>query len=361
MISRRIWVGWGLAVLVAVGAGCRTGPRFDPRARVKPVEGLTAVALTNQLNPEWLRPPTALYTLGPGDVIGIEIMGESASRSTAIVGPDGRIYFHLLPGMDVWGLTLAQTKAKLETGLKQYLRDQPQVVVTLQGVGSRHVWLLGRLAKPGVYPLITPLTVLEAIATAGGALTVPGTTEDLADLRHSFIIRHGQPLVVDLERLLHDGDMSQNIYLQPDDFLYLKSAESRDVYVLGAVGRGGPVPYRRDLSLLAAIATAGGTIQDAYRTHVVILRGSLTKPEIAIVNYHAIEKGKATDVLLEPRDIVYVPYSPFRTLYRYANMAMQSFVGAIAFNEAAHAVSPGAAPVGAFVPGSFFPSPAPAP
>ena len=122
----------------------------------------------------------------------------TASRATTSVGPDGKIYFHLLPGLDVWGLTLAQTKSLLERELAKYMSG-PQVAVALRTVGSKYVWLLGRLTKPGIYAMAAPMTLLEAIALAGGpaksASTV--TTEELADLHHSFVMRQGQLLPVD--------------------------------------------------------------------------------------------------------------------------------------------------------------------
>ena len=70
------------------------------------------------------------------------------------------------------------------------------------------------------------------------------TLQDLADLRHSFVMRQGQSLPVDFYRLLREGDTSQNIYLQPDDFVYVPSALSQQVYVLGAVRFPAPCPTR---------------------------------------------------------------------------------------------------------------------
>jgi polysaccharide biosynthesis/export protein len=67
------------------------------------------------------------------------------------------------------------------------------------------------------------------------------------------------------------------------------------------------------------------------------VRGSLAKPQIAIVNFEDIIKGKATDVILEPRDIVYVPLSPYRHLTKYADLIVTTFVRAIAINEGARA------------------------
>jgi protein involved in polysaccharide export with SLBB domain len=248
--------------------------------------------------------------------------------------------------MDVWGLTLDEAKAQLEGALKQYLTS-PQVSIQLRGIDSTHVWVLGRVANPGIYPMPAPMTVLEAIAIAGGTLSssASGTTEDLADLANSFIVRNGERLPVDIERLLRDGDMSQNIYLQPDDFLYFPSASSRDIYVLGAVRAPKAIP-RQHNTIVAAIADAGGPIKNAYLTHVAIVRGSLENPKIAVIDYEQIVRGKAPNVLLEPRDIVYVPFSPYRFLTKYLDLILRTFVRAVAINEGARAAVPGAAPAG---------------
>jgi protein involved in polysaccharide export with SLBB domain len=289
--------------------------------------------------------------LGPGDRLEIEILGNPASRSLAVVGPDGKIYYSLLPGMEVWGLTLDEVRGLIERGLTQYL-PPPQVSVTLREVGSKYVWLLGRLNRPGIYPLTAPVTLLEAIAEAGGTATSSSeyTTQDLADLRHSFLMRRGQLLPVDFYRLLREGDTSQNIVLQPDDFVYVRSALGQEVYVLGSVRLPRAITYRDRMSLVSAMAEASGAERytfptaydnalppDADVAHVAILRGSLVAPRIAVVNYQAILKGRAADVPLEPGDIIYVPNTPYRALKSYANLIVNTFVSTVAANEGIHA------------------------
>ena len=139
--------------------------------------------------------------------------------------------------------------------------------------------------------------------------------------------------------------MSQNIYLQPDDFVYFPSSVSRDIYVLGAVRTPKAVP-RQHNTLIGAIAEAGGPIKNAYLSQVAIVRGSLDSPKIAVLNYNEIITGKAPNVLLEPRDIVYVPYSPYRFLTKYLDLILLTFVRAVAINEGARAAEPGSAPAG---------------
>jgi protein involved in polysaccharide export with SLBB domain len=143
------------------------------------------------------------------------------------------------------------------------------------------------------------------------------------------------------------GDMSQNIYLQPDDFVYVPSSLVNEVYVLGAVRSPRAVAYQEPMSLISAIAGSDGPerlewisaldngpfMKDAYLSHVAIIRGSLAEPQIAVVDCTAIMKGRAPDVRLEPGDIIFVPNSPFTTLKRYVNLIVSTFVTTIAANE----------------------------
>ena len=332
-----------LLSLAALGwlTACKTtGPKFDPRAPAKPAANAAFVTAgeTNRLKPEWLQPSTDPFRLGPGDRVEIEILGSFGTRTSTFVCPDGKLYYDLLPGMEVWGLTLLETKQLLERELSAYYKH-PQVVVNLREVTSKCVWVLGRLNRSGVYPLAQPMTVIEAIATAGGLFTsrFSGTTEELADLNHSFLIRGGEMLPVNFQRLLRQGDTSQNIYLQADDFLYLPSSLSQEIYVLGAVNRPCPVGFEDNMSLVGAIGKALGTQPVAQLSHVAIVRGSLAEPRIALVDLKAIMTGRAPDVRLEPRDIVYVPASPYRTLERYAKMITDTFVRTVAANEGGRA------------------------
>jgi protein involved in polysaccharide export with SLBB domain len=299
-----------------------------------------------KLDPAFLKPPAEPFTLGPGDKLEVELLGDPASRTMTIVGPDGKIYFSLLPGVDVWGMTLSQATAALQRELGRYVREQPQVSIVLRGVESKRIWILGRVQVPGVYAMATPTTVLEALSMAGGTLTLAsyrdqeaaGISEELADLKRSFVLRNGKILPVDFHRLLKEGDTSQNIYLQPDDFVYFPAATAREVYVLGAVVQPRPVAYREGLTVSRAVASAYGTLTGAYLDHVAVVRGSLTQPQIAIVDYKRVIRGEAKDVALEPRDIVYVPLSPFRYINRYLDLVVNTFASSAAINAGSRAV-----------------------
>jgi protein involved in polysaccharide export with SLBB domain len=316
------------------------GPTFDPRQPQATVPAFQEVKTAEPLKPELLKPPTEPFRLGVGDKLEIEVMQEGNSRQECRVMPDGMLYYSAIPGVTSAGLTVPELKQKLETNLRDlYLR--PQVSIVLRGITSRRVWVLGRVNAPGLYPIENPITVLEAISRAGGLFTshFSGSTEELADLRHSFLIRQGQFLPVDFYKLIHDGDLSQNVYLADGDYIYLPSSLSSEIYVLGAVRQPKAIGYSDLTTLVSAIANTRGLQPYAYAQRVVIVRGSLAQPKVALVDFNRIAHGQDPDILLEPRDIVWVPNSPWEKVESYTKMIVNSFVRTIAANEGIHAGS----------------------
>jgi len=333
-----------ILTITAIGLGLLTmgcqipkqsnAPRFEPRAQGVFVNAAAGLDVTPKLDPALLQPSRDFFTLGPGDQLQAEVIGRPTSRTDVTVGPDGKIYFDLLPGTDVWGMTISQAKQTLEKKLEQF-NAGAQVSLTLRGVGSKYIWMLGALDKPGLYPTTTPTTLVEALSQAGGTRRSRSavTTVDISDLRHAFVMRGGKVLPVNFQSLLEQGDMSQNIYLQPDDFVYVPSGTAREVYLFGAVRSPRSFALSETPTLVAAITAGGGTLRDAYLSQVAIVRGSLTSPQIAVVNYNDIIEGRTGDILLEPRDIVFVPNSPYRYLRNYIDTVLNTFVFTAAANE----------------------------
>ena len=340
-----------LVFLVISLAGCVHGPSFDPRApanlsndptKIADDALFTPIAITNQIDKAWLKPPQDLYRLGPGDVVEIEVLGETESQATAIVGPDGKIYYGMLPGTFVWGLTLTESKVAMELGLKKFVKTPQEISITLKQVGSKRVWILGNVQSPGVHPLSTPTTLLEGISAAGGVLNVSGAPDGVCDLQRSFVMRDGKLIPVDFVRLLREGDLSQNIYLQPNDFVYLRSGLTRNVYVLGAVAAPRVVPYADQMTVLTAIMSCGGPVPYARMEEVAIVRGSLANPNIGAVDVRMILRGQAPDVKLQPGDIVCVSFVPWRKAAIFGETILGQFVRTIAVNEGYRAVIPNA-------------------
>lgn len=314
-------------------AGCATGPRVDTQP-LSPTVDFERIEATAPATPDLLLPPTEPFRIGVGDLIEIEVLELGGTRRVCRVMPDGLIYYDLLRGFRAEGLTMEELKAGLEQELAAHYRS-PQVGLILRGVNSKKVWVMGRVNTPGLYALNQPSTVLEALARAGGLFTsrFSGTTEELADLKHSFLVRDGQLMPVDFYKLLREGDLSQNIYLRNGDYIYLPSALSQQIYVLGAVNKPRSVGFMDQVTLISAIASAFDVTEEAYMERILVVRGRFTEPQVAVIDYQAILQGRRPDVALEPGDIVWVPDSPWYDLQEYAKTIVTTFVRSVAARE----------------------------
>lgn len=356
---RLAWLGAALGAGVLF-SGCTTVASVKERiARLRPPPAPpatfepTPVADLPGIDPALLQRPDTEFALGPGDQLEIEVLGDISTRARTTVGPDGKIYFFLLPGLDVWGLSLTQTRDRIAQEMQRFVREPQPVSITLRAVQSQRVWLLGRVNRPGPYPIAGPITLLEAIAQAGGPASATVTTslsggvvvgndsrgsaDEAGDLARAFVIREGKLLRVDFTRLLRQGDMSHNIYLKSDDVVYIPSASNDSIHVLGAVGTPSTIEYRGRMTLAEAIAKAGGSARDAHLRQVAIIRGSLSAPRLAVVDVYAVQRGEAPDLSLEPQDIVFVPKTPYRVLTRYVDMILDTFARTVGVNEGAKA------------------------
>lgn len=287
------------------------------------------------------------YLLGPGDILGFDLIHDNLGPAYIPVGPDGRIYFDLIDGQLVTGLTVEQARIQIEEQISRYLKN-PQIALTLHEANSKTYTILGRVMIPGVYPLDHPTTLLESIAKARSLAYSQdtGTTEDLANLQKSFVMRDGEILPIDFEELINKGQTKYNVYLRDGDFIYFPSALSTEVYVLGAVLVPKGVSFKKQITLGRALATAGGPIPGAHVKQIVVIRGSLTKPEVGVFNLHDILSGKISDVHLESGDIVYVPDHPLRKLKDLAWFAVGTFARTVAANEGSKLASDEPDPVG---------------
>lgn len=106
------------------------------------------------------------YRLGPGDVIRIAVFGEERLSGQFQIGPTGSISYPLVGEVPVQGQTVAEFVASLTETLRNgYVR---QADVTVEVATYRPFYMLGEIGGPGTYPYTPGLTVLNAIATAGG-------------------------------------------------------------------------------------------------------------------------------------------------------------------------------------------------
>src|ERR1035438_9388347 len=188
--------------------------------------------------------------------------------------------------------------------------------------------MLGTVVQKGVFFLDRPITIIEAVARARGFETgiSRGDTVDATDFSRSFLTRDGHRVPVDFERLFMHGDLSQNVALEPNDYLYFPASSAGEIYVLGEVGLPGPVAFDSDTSALSTIVSRGGFTERAWKTHVLVVRGSLDHPVAFTVDIAGALTGNAPNLALRPGDLVYVSDRPWIKAEELLDHAATAFV-----------------------------------
>jgi polysaccharide biosynthesis/export protein len=113
------------------------------------------------------QPADADYKIGPQDVLRIDVWKEPDISRVAPVRPDGRISLPLVNDVQAAGLTPTQLAGVLTDGLKKFITN-PQVTVSVSEINSRRVYVTGEVTKPGAFPLLPNMTVLQALSSSGG-------------------------------------------------------------------------------------------------------------------------------------------------------------------------------------------------
>lgn len=279
------------------------------------------------------------YRFSHGDVLEISLLGEDdSSIANATVAPDGKLYYTFLEGIDALGRTIDDVASEMETKLLK-LFNNPVITINPQVSNAQVFKVLGRVFRPGVYPLYSPLTLREAVAVAGGMQKesykdIRGDLEPIADLSNSFIIRDGKRLNIDFQKVFFAPDQAEDILVHADDYIYIAPAETKDVYVLGAVQFPRRVIWRRDLTLMGALAYSGGWLRDspygADVHSVLIVRGPLERPYAMRVDISMILNGMAKDIQLYNGDIIYVHNKTLRFGRYLVTLAINNFVQSFA-------------------------------
>ena len=125
--------------------------------------------------------PPEDFTIGPEDVLSITVWHEPDLTNRVTVRPDGKIGIPLLNDVQASGLTPKQLQEQITEGLKKFVSG-PQVSVVVQEIHSQIVYVTGAVARPGVYPLGRPMTVMELLVRSGG-LTEFAKAEEIQILR----------------------------------------------------------------------------------------------------------------------------------------------------------------------------------
>ena len=153
------------------------------------------------------------YLIQPNDLLRIFVYGEPDLSSQALVRPDGQISVPLAQDIQAAGLNPGQLRLKIEERLSQFL-DVPNVTVIVEAIQSYRVFVTGMVQQPGALMSETPITVLQALALAGGF-------QEFAKRNDTVVIRNagteGVLFEFEYDRVIEGANFDQNMLLESGD------------------------------------------------------------------------------------------------------------------------------------------------
>lgn len=173
----------------------------------------------------------------PGDEISITVLREDAYNRKLIIPSDGSIFFPHIGFVNIERKSLRELTGLITEGLSRYLVDpqvmidivklnnpariaDPQIGIEVAGFGGQKVFILGEVNRPGVFLADGHMQMIEAITLAGGA-TLDGKLNSVLLIRGGLNQPRPELQRLDLEKILEEGDLSQNPLLSKGDIVYV--------------------------------------------------------------------------------------------------------------------------------------------
>ncbi len=253
------------------------------------------------------------YPLGPGDVLEISVPGiEELSNRTVRVSSKGTISLPLVGVVQASELAENGLRDEIRRRLEETYMYDPQVNLFVREYRSRQVAVTGAVAKPGLYSLASRAdTLLDMISRAGGMT-------DEAAARIHFIpakpvenekARNTDPILIDLKSLIK-GRKETYLALpaRPGDVIMVPG--SGEVSVEGWVGKPGSYRITPGLTVLGAVAAAGGSLYAADTSSVKIVRTNQQgETTFFLANLEDIKRGEKPDIRVQESDVIVISSS----------------------------------------------------
>jgi polysaccharide biosynthesis/export protein len=248
------------------------------------------------------------FVLGPEDIVEISVWGNEEFAGDLPVRPDGNVSIPLIGDIKVEGLTPAEVKNHITKKLRKFITDA-NVTVFVKQINSINISIAGEVNAPGTYKVNRPITLLHLFSISHGFT-------DRADLKNSFLLRKGEKMDIDFYNLVKKGDLSQNVWVLPNDLIFIKDNFNNRINVIGEVTEPQVITFQEGMTVLDAILIARGLTDVAKPKGTQVYRRSQNRKgqieKIPVDLDEVISDGDLTkNVSLKPGDIIHVPRSFF--------------------------------------------------
>lgn len=211
------------------------------------------------------------YRLAAGDEIVLNIWGASQSNETLKISPEGAVLISGLGPVYIVGMSIEQAQEHLKNELSRIYQDlicetpSTYMSVSLGGIRSIKVNMVGEVAVPGTYTLPSLATLFNALYMAGGV-------NDIGSLRNIKVYRNSKPIAtLDVYDYLLNGKYDSNVRLEDNDMIVVEPYDKL-VQIAGKVKRGRIFEMKNNEDLDDLIRFAGDFMGDAYTDNVTVKR-----------------------------------------------------------------------------------------
>jgi polysaccharide export outer membrane protein len=249
------------------------------------------------------------YQIGAKDLLEISVFEVPELNITVRVSENGLINLPLLGEVRVEGLNRSDLEKKIAAMLEKNYLKNAQVTIFIKEFQSKKVSVMGAVKNPGNQDLIGRQSLLQVISMAGG---LSEQASDTVVIFRQFRSVPSQSLIIKLDDLLLKANPMYNIPIFPGDIINVPGSQFLDIYVFGQVKNPGAVRMKKgsdDVTLLRAIAQAGGFSDRARRGKVLITRTEDGTEKKIHVDVKDILSGGRKDFVLQAFDVVFVPES----------------------------------------------------
>lgn len=249
------------------------------------------------------------YQIGAKDLLEISVFEVPELNITVRVSENGLVNLPLLGELKAVGLNRFELEKRIAAMLEKSFLKNAQVTIFIKEFQSQKVSIMGAVKKPGMHDLIGRQSLLQVIAMADG---LGEQASDTVVIFRQFKNIPGRSLVIRLDDLLLKANPKYNITVFPGDIINVPGDQYLDIYVFGQVKSPGAVRMKKgsdDVTLLRAIAQAGGFADRARRGKVMITRTVDGEEKKINVDVKDILSGGRKDFVLQAFDVVFVPES----------------------------------------------------
>jgi len=235
------------------------------------------------------------YILGPGDNVIIYLWGRVEREYNLTFDREGKVFIPKVGEIIGWGLTLDQLTLLAKKEFSKIYTDF-DLTVSLGKIRSIRIYVTGEVKRPGAYTISSLTSLFNALYAAGGP-------NERGSMRNIKLMRNGKSqIVVDLYKLLLEGDNSTDIKLQTGDVIFVPVASAR-VAIRGEINRSAIYELKGSETALDLLSLAGKPTPQAYLNRVMLERISQTDEwEVLDLNLNAKDSLPVDNIILTDGD-----------------------------------------------------------